>query len=262
MPPVFGPRSPSKARLWSWAVPRKRQSVPSVRTKSEASSPVMNSSMTTRAPGPSAKIASRAAWASAAVSATVTPLPAARPSALTTIGAPWASTQAWAASGSVKVWLAAVGAPQAAQISLAKALEASRRAASRPGPRVGDAGGAQGVGDALGERGLGAYHHEIDGVLGAEGQRSCRRRGCRGRRRSPPRRCRGCRGRTRGGRPSGSGRRPRRARARGRRRRGSGCSCAAPPLPGSPSREGGGGPQAAARGVGVRSRGKVGDCNG
>ena len=53
MPPVFGPWSPSKARLWSWAVPSKRQSSPSARTKRLASSPGMNSSMTTRAPGPS-----------------------------------------------------------------------------------------------------------------------------------------------------------------------------------------------------------------
>ena len=37
----------------------------------------------------------------------------------------------------MKVWLAAVGAPQAAQISLVKALEASSRAAARPGPKVG-----------------------------------------------------------------------------------------------------------------------------
>ncbi len=96
----------------------------------------MNSSTTTRAPGPSRKIASSAATAASTVPATVTPLPAARPSALTTIGAPCASTNARAACGSVKVWPCAVGAPQAAQISLVKAFDASSRAASRPGPSV------------------------------------------------------------------------------------------------------------------------------
>ena len=68
---------------------------------------------------------------------TPTPLPAASPSALTTIGAPSPATYARAASGSVNVWLAAVGAPQAAQTSLVKALDASSRAAARPGPKVG-----------------------------------------------------------------------------------------------------------------------------
>ena len=36
----------------------------------------------------------------------------------------------------MKTWPAAVGAPQAAQISLVKAFEASSRAAARPGPNV------------------------------------------------------------------------------------------------------------------------------
>ncbi len=130
----------------------------------------MNSSITTRAPSPSRKIASSASSASGTVAATVTPLPAARPSALTTIGAPSASTQARAAAGSVKVWPAAVGAPQAAQISLVKAFDASSRAASRPGPERRDAAGAQDVGDALGQRRLGADHDEVDVVLAGEGQ--------------------------------------------------------------------------------------------
>ena len=41
MPPVFGPSSPSKARLWSWALPRRRRSSPWARTKRLASSPAM-----------------------------------------------------------------------------------------------------------------------------------------------------------------------------------------------------------------------------
>ena len=56
--------------------------------------------MTTRAPASlcctpsllSSSIQSTASWASASVIATTTPLPAARPSALTTIGAPILST--------------------------------------------------------------------------------------------------------------------------------------------------------------------------
>ena len=44
-------------------------------------------------------------------------------------------------------------------------FEAGRLAARAEGA---DAGGAQRVGDAFGKRSLGAYHHEVDGVLGAE----------------------------------------------------------------------------------------------
>ena len=93
MPPVFGPVSPSPTRLWSWAVPMARQSVPSDRMKKLASSPAMNSSMTTDiSPNSPSKMSSMAAWACSTVSATVTPLPAASPSALTTMGAPCAVT--------------------------------------------------------------------------------------------------------------------------------------------------------------------------
>ena len=70
-----------------------RQSVPSDRMKKLASSPSMNSSMTTdMSPKAPSKMSSMAAWAWSTVSATVTPLPAASPSALTTMGAPWAVT--------------------------------------------------------------------------------------------------------------------------------------------------------------------------
>ena len=56
---------------------------------------------------------------------------------MTTIGAPCGLDLGAGGVGSVKVWLAAVGAPQAAQISLVKAFDASSRAASRPAPKVG-----------------------------------------------------------------------------------------------------------------------------
>ncbi len=107
MPPVLGPRSPSKMRLWSWLEASGSTLRPSTMTMKLASSPSRNSSITTRrasSPGPlPASMASIAPWASAGISATTTPLPAARPSAFTTMGAPFASTHAWAPAGSEKV---------------------------------------------------------------------------------------------------------------------------------------------------------------
>ena len=50
MPPVFGPLSPSKARLWSCAVASGSACSPSHSAKKDASSPSMNSSITTSAP--------------------------------------------------------------------------------------------------------------------------------------------------------------------------------------------------------------------
>ena len=90
MPPVLGPSSPSPTRLWSCAVPMGSTFSPSQRMKKLASSPSMNSSITTSAPAlPNSppNMSSMAASASDSVMATMTPLPAARPSALTTIGA-------------------------------------------------------------------------------------------------------------------------------------------------------------------------------
>src|SRR6266571_4961017 len=96
MPPVLGPSSPSFRRLWSWLVARGSTCLPSARTMKLASSPSRNSSMTTRFPAaPIARSTSRrsiARCASAALTATTTPLPAARPLALTTMGAPREST--------------------------------------------------------------------------------------------------------------------------------------------------------------------------
>ncbi len=51
MPPVFGPSSPSRARLKSWAGWSGRTVSPSVIAKSETSGPSRNSSMTTRLAG-------------------------------------------------------------------------------------------------------------------------------------------------------------------------------------------------------------------
>ena len=50
IPPVFGPWSPSKIRLWSCEVAIGRMLSPSIIQMKEASSPARNSSMTTREP--------------------------------------------------------------------------------------------------------------------------------------------------------------------------------------------------------------------
>lgn len=91
--PEFGPSSLSFILLWSCAAIMETIVSPSVNASKDASSPSINSSKTTRAPAPpnlrSPIISSTAANASASVIATTTPLPAAKPSALTTIGAPF-----------------------------------------------------------------------------------------------------------------------------------------------------------------------------
>ena len=90
MPPVFGPRSPSKARLWSWAVAMQWALPPLTNASSEHSGPVRHSSMTTVEPAWPNAPSKQERTASSAVSlssATMTPLPAARPSAFTTTGA-------------------------------------------------------------------------------------------------------------------------------------------------------------------------------
>ena len=70
--------------------------LPSVKASTVTSGPVMHSSMTTLAPAAPKALFSimltTAALASSKVWATTTPLPSARPSHLTTMGAPCAST--------------------------------------------------------------------------------------------------------------------------------------------------------------------------
>ncbi len=92
MPPVLGPVSPSPMRLWSWLVAMGSTLLPSTITMKLASSPSRNSSITTRQPAsPKAlpdSMSVTAASASSRLRATITPLPAARPSAFTTMGAP------------------------------------------------------------------------------------------------------------------------------------------------------------------------------
>ena len=89
IPPVFGPVSPSPMRLWSWAMGSGRAIVPSHRAIRLHSGPLSRSSTTI---GPrAARRATMASTVSASVAGTTTPLPAARPSCLTTIGAPSSS---------------------------------------------------------------------------------------------------------------------------------------------------------------------------
>ena len=115
IPPVLGPSSLSKARLWSCADPIGRPRVPSHNAKNDTSGPTRHSSMTTVLPAapkvPCRMAASTAARASSTVVATVTPLPAASPSALTTTGAPNAATAASAWSAVSQMRARAVGTP-------------------------------------------------------------------------------------------------------------------------------------------------------
>ena len=140
MPPVFGPWSPSRRRLWSWLVASGRTCAPSLITMKLASSPSRNSSITTRAPAAPSFFAvimsSIAACASATLVATTTPLPAARPSALTTIGAPRSSRRPSPRRRRSKVRCSAVGMPWRTMKLLAKSLDASSCAAARVGPKI------------------------------------------------------------------------------------------------------------------------------
>mmetsp|Transcript_12389 Transcript_12389/g.42955 ORF Transcript_12389/g.42955 Transcript_12389/m.42955 type:complete len:306 (+) Transcript_12389:528-1445(+) len=140
MPPVLGPVSPSPTALWSCALPTITASSPARNAKNDASSPSRNSSTTTSAPAApnllSTIISSTAACASSTVEATVTPLPAARPSVLTTMGAPCAVMYDLAAAGSVKRSYAAVGMSYFRSTSLRNPLLPSSLAAALDGPKV------------------------------------------------------------------------------------------------------------------------------
>ena len=141
MPPVFGPVSPSPARLWSAATSSSTHApVPSVTANTETSGPSSSSSTRIVEPAapnaPSSRHASIAATASSRCVATVTPLPAASPSALITARPPSSSTNATAFSTSSNAPARAVGTPLRAITSFANALEPSMRAASADGPKT------------------------------------------------------------------------------------------------------------------------------
>src|SRR2546423_1232488 len=172
MPPVFGPWSPSRKRLWSWLVASGRAVLPSARTMKLASSPARNSSMTTRLPAAPRSLAfiseSIAAFASAMLAATTTPLPAARPSALITIGAPRLATKALASSGCSKLRCSAVAMPWRSMNDLAKSFEASSCAAALVGG--GDHLVVARAAAGLDPRGRARIDHDIEAVAkGKEG---------------------------------------------------------------------------------------------
>ena len=93
MPPVLGPVSPSPMRLWSWLVAMGKTLLAvdhDDKARLFAVEELFNDHAATRiAEGLLPESMSvTAASACSRVSATMTPLPAARPSAFTTIGAP------------------------------------------------------------------------------------------------------------------------------------------------------------------------------
>ena len=100
----------------------------------------MKSSTTTSAPeSPNRRrstMSITASTASASVAQTTAPLPAARPEALTTIGAPRDRMQAMASALAVKLRWAAVGTPMEAIRPFEKLLLLSMRAAASVGPKA------------------------------------------------------------------------------------------------------------------------------
>src|SRR5436309_1272410 len=140
MPPVLGPRSPSKTALWSSAAASGIASCPFARTKKDTSCPTMSSSTTTRAPEVPKALCSMhsaiAASASSSVRQTMAPLPAARPSALTTSGAPTSRQYRRAWVGSSKVENCAVGMPWRSIRFFANTLDPSIAAARALGPKT------------------------------------------------------------------------------------------------------------------------------
>ncbi|CAB5014347.1 unannotated protein [freshwater metagenome] len=129
MPPVFGPRSPSNARLKSCAGCIAITRVPSLIPKSETSGPSRNSSMTTRGDNSACSIAALRS------SVTTTPLPAASPSCLTTYGAPKVSSADSTSDLLVHVNDLAVGTPASLITFFAKSFEPSNCAAACDGPK-------------------------------------------------------------------------------------------------------------------------------
>mmetsp|Transcript_72841 Transcript_72841/g.206714 ORF Transcript_72841/g.206714 Transcript_72841/m.206714 type:complete len:207 (+) Transcript_72841:701-1321(+) len=146
MPPVLGPWSPSRARLWSWAAGIMAMVLPSQKAMQLHSSPSSSCSTTISLPASpkalSTMIVFTACRASSSDAGMSTPLPAAMPLALTTTSRPAAYSaltysQAASCSPSVKFLKAAVGSLCLAKKLLEKAFEASSSAAAFEGPKHG-----------------------------------------------------------------------------------------------------------------------------
>src|SRR3989442_1479278 len=110
MPPVFGPWSPSKTVLWSWAAASGSASAPLASAKNETSSPDRNSSTTTAAP--------------------------AAPKAARSMHSATASSSASGVSGTHTAWRAMPGLPGAVKSAVTRGLWAifQASACSRPPP--------------------------------------------------------------------------------------------------------------------------------
>ena len=130
--------------------------MPSQMANSETSGPSRYSSTTTRSHARRVRQRRRRGR-----SVTMTPLPAARPSSLTTYGDPSSSSAAATSSGVVQSRAAAVGTPAACITSLAKAFEPSSWAAASVGPKQAIPAARDGVGDAGDQRRLGPDDHEV-----------------------------------------------------------------------------------------------------
>ena len=141
MPPVFSPLSPSRALLWSIEETIGLTTLPSVNDSTLTSGPSRNSSMTTVSPlAPnlwSSIIVRSPSLASSRVSAMITPLPSASPSALITVGIGQVSMYSRAAFISLKISYSAVGIPYFFISFLENALLPSMIAAALFGPKQG-----------------------------------------------------------------------------------------------------------------------------
>src|SRR5712671_3905311 len=142
MPPVFGPLSSSNTALWSRAGSNGTIVWPSVKVVTDSSWPTRNSSSTIVLPAaPNRPFSRQSVTATCAWSllfATVTPLPAARPDALTTIGpSSRMSRNARALAASSNVQCDGEGMRCRRHSSRANALLPSSSAALRLGPKHG-----------------------------------------------------------------------------------------------------------------------------
>ena len=134
MPPVLGPVSPSPMRLWSWAIGSGRATVPSQSAIRLHSGPERHSSTTI---GPAAASVAIAATVSSSPAGTMTPLPAARPSCLTTTGAPSACHHANASTAEVVARWRGEGSASRSAIWRAWPFDDSSLATSAVGPKHG-----------------------------------------------------------------------------------------------------------------------------
>ena len=140
MPPVLGPASSSPTRLKSWAGASATTVVAVADAEDRHLGPVEELLDDEPPVGLGEAGARVLAAASSRESVTTTPLPAARPSSLTTCGAPRASSAASTSSIVVQTWASAVGTSAAAMTSLAKDLLPSRRRGLRGRSEDGEAG--------------------------------------------------------------------------------------------------------------------------